>query len=138
MLLLLAPLLAQAPDQGLAGTWSNPKGSVVVLIAPCGEGLFCGKVQWASEKAQADTRRGGGGDLVGSELLHNFAPTGLSRWRGTLFVPDLNRRSKAEMVQVDADHIRVRGCAVGGLICKSEIWTRTARPEDGVAKWPAN
>jgi uncharacterized protein (DUF2147 family) len=134
MLLLLALILAQVPNEGMAGTWTNPSESVVVLIAPCGPGLYCGTVQWASEKAQADARHGGTVTLVGSELLHNFAATGTGRWRGILFVPDMNKKTKAEIVQMDSDHLRVRGCAVGRLLCKSQIWVRTAQPIEGGSK----
>ena len=134
MLLFLAASLTQVPNEGPVGTWANPRQSVIIVIATCGDGLFCGKVQWASEKAQADARRGGTTNLIGSELLRNFTPNGAARWRGILFVPDLNKKSKAEILQVDSDHLRVRGCAVGGLLCKSEVWTRADKPDGGAAE----
>jgi uncharacterized protein (DUF2147 family) len=80
----------------------------------------------ASDKAKADARRGGTPDLVGTELLHNFTATGPSRWKGSIFVPDIRRRSKAEIIQLDENRMRVRGCAVVRVLCKSQVWTRVA------------
>ena len=108
----------------LLGYWSNESESVVVLIAPCGATGFCGTVQSASDKAQADARRGGTANLIGAELLHEFVQVGPGRWRGILFVPDLRERSKAEIVLLDRGRLRVRGCAVGRILCKSQIWSR--------------
>ncbi len=127
MLLLLVAAAAQAPaDSSLAGSWTNQSGSVTVLIAPCGEGAWCGTVQSASPKAEADAARGGTANLVGTQILRNFRLVAPHSWKGWLFVPDLNRKSKAELVLLDADRLRVRGCLVGRLFCKSQLWVRTA------------
>lgn len=95
-----------------------------MTIAPCGEAL-CGHVEWASDKAQADARKGGTDPLVGVELLSGFVPKGEGRWRGRLFVPDLNNRSRAELRLLGPDQVKVTGCAIGRILCKSEVWTRT-------------
>lgn len=123
-LLLLATISAPLAAPSLEGDWRNPNGSVIVAIAPCGEAL-CGHVKWASDKAQADARRGGTDPLLGAELLSGFVPKGEGRWKGRLFVPDLNKRSKAELRQVGPDQVKIIGCAIGRLVCKSEVWTRT-------------
>ena len=97
MLLFLLPVattLAQPGESALEGYWRNPSGSVIISIAPCGEAM-CGRVQWASDKAVADARKGGTDPLVGVELLSGFVPKGENRWKGRLFVPDLKRTSKA-------------------------------------------
>ena len=125
MILLFAAILApNASSAPLLGSWTNESGSVVVLIAPCGDDMLCGTVQSASEKARTDARRGGTPELVGTELLHEFVPSGTGRWKGTLFVPDVNKRSKAEIEQLDDNRLRVRGCAVGRILCRSQIWSR--------------
>ena len=125
MLLLLAvtTMLAQPGGTGLEGYWRNPSGSVVISIAPCAEAM-CGRVQWASDRALADARRGGTDPLVGVELLSGFVLDGENRWRGRLFVPDLKRISKAEVRQLGPNQVKVTGCAVGRLVCKSQVWTR--------------
>ena len=126
-LLVLAVMLVQtAPPAGsaLEGHWRNPNGTVIIAIAPCGE-VHCGRVQWASEKAMADARKGGTDPLVGAELLRDILPSGDGRWKARLFVPDLNKTSKAELRQSAPDQLKVTGCAVGRMFCKSQVWTRT-------------
>ena len=108
----------------LPGFWTNESRSVVVLIAPCGSSGFCGTVQSASEKAQADARRAGTPNLVGTEIMHQFVEIRPGRWSGILFVPDMRKKTKAEIVKLDSDRLRVRGCAVGRILCKSQIWTK--------------
>ena len=121
--LAFALMLAQPGETALEGQWRNPSGSVIIAIAPCGEAL-CGHVRWASEKAMADARKGGTDPLVGAELLSGIVPNGEGRWKARLFVPDLNKRSKAELRPLGTDQLKVTGCAAGRLLCKSQVWTR--------------
>lgn len=123
---LLLAIAIQAVGRPVLGEWSNKDGSVIVAINPCGDAL-CGTVKSASEKAQVDARRGGTEKLIGTEVLTKFVPVRSGRWRGVVFVPDRNLRSKAELIQLDADRLRIRVCAVGRILCKSQVWQRTAR-----------
>ena len=123
MLLALA-LLAAAQDVGPpTGRWKNPSGSVTVMIDACGE-AYCGTVTSASDQATADARRGGTETLVGTILMTGFKAAGPGKWRGRLFVPDLNRRSKAELRLLGPGQLKVTGCMVGRMVCKSQYWTR--------------
>lgn len=106
-------------------TWRNPQDSVHVRIEPCGPRM-CGVVIWASDKAKADAARGGGGPLVGSVLFRDFAEEKPGVWRGRLFVPDIGKTFGGTISVIDRDHIRGRGCLVGGIGCKSQVWTRIA------------
>lgn len=125
-LLVLALTIAQASEPAertLEGRWSNPSGSVIISIGTCGE-LLCGRVQWASDEALADARKGGTDPLVGVQVLSDIMPKGEGRWKARLFVPDLNKRSRADIRQLKINQLKVTGCAVGRLICRSQIWTR--------------
>jgi len=122
-LLALTIIFAQPAGAGLEGHWRNPTGSVIISIDPCGPAL-CGRVEWASDKAKADARKGGTDPLVGAELLSGIAPRGDGRWAARLFVPDLNKKSKVELHILRSDQLKVTGCAVGRVICKSQIWIR--------------
>ena len=114
-------LLAGVQSSPFEGDWRNPKGSVIITISPCGDAL-CGTVRWASEKAMADARRGGTDPLVGAELLSAFVPVDATHFRGRIFVPDANKRSKAQLELLGPDRVRIRGCAVGGqLFCRSQV-----------------
>ena len=122
-----AAMVAQAGQIELQGQWRNPQGSVIVSLAPCGQAL-CGVVQWASDSAKADARRGGTDPLVGTEVLSQFTAKAPGRWSGRLFVPDLNKRPKAEMRPVGPNQLKVTVCGAVGLVCKSQLWTRVGQP----------
>ncbi|QIK78676.1 DUF2147 domain-containing protein [Sphingomonas piscis] len=105
----------------------NPAGTVVVEVRQCSKRLYCGRALWASDKALADARHGGTPQLVGTELMRNFAPAGDRRWKGKFFIADRNQTTSGEIKLLNAEQLRVSGCAVGRLLCKSQIWTRTTR-----------
>lgn len=105
------------------GVWRNPKNSVHLEIKDCGE-TACGVVIWASDRAKADARKGGSPNLVGLQLLRDFAPDKKGAWRGKVFVPDLNMTFSGAAEVLDTKTLRAKGCVLGGIICKSQIWTR--------------
>jgi len=122
MLLALFAMIA-TDSAPIEGRWKNPSGSVIVAIAACDE-AYCGTVISASDSAKADAKRGGTDALVGTQLMTGFKPAGVGKWRGRLFIPDMNHRSKAELRLLDAGQLKVTGCAVGRMLCKSQLWTR--------------
>ena len=105
------------------GIWRNPKNSVHLEIKDCGE-MACGVVVWANVRAKSDARKGGSANLVGQQLLRDFAPDKTGAWRGKVFVPDLNMTFSGTAEVLDARTLRAKGCVLGNLICKSQIWTR--------------
>ena len=122
MLLALTAMFATDPAP-IEGRWKNPSGRVTVEIVACGE-AYCGSVISATESARADARRGGTETLVGTQLMTGFKAAGPGKWRGRLFIPDLNRRSRAELRMLGAGQLKVTGCMIGRMICKSQLWTR--------------
>jgi uncharacterized protein (DUF2147 family) len=121
--LAVALALAQPAEPGLEGRWSTPDGAVIIVISPC-DSTLCGRVEWASEKAMADARKGGTDQLIGARLLTDIIPSGDGRWKARLFVPDLNKTSRAELKLLGLDQLKVSGCLIGRLACKSQLWTR--------------
>ncbi len=117
-------LIQAAPAQSIDGRWINPDKSVIIQIAPCGEAR-CGTVEWASAAAQADAHKNAP-KLIGASLLTDLEPKTATQWRGRLFVPDRNIRAAAKINVVGPDQIKVAGCALGGLLCDSQLWNRTA------------
>ena len=118
--------LAQPPTADAFGVWRNPKDNVRVEIRPCGPAA-CGTVIWASAKAQAKARAAGTDSLVGTQVLKNLElDERRGVWRGKVFVPELNRNFTGVAEPMDGGRLRAKGCVVGGLLCKSQVWTKIA------------
>ncbi|MEO7277824.1 MAG: DUF2147 domain-containing protein [Sphingomicrobium sp.] len=115
-----APCVA-ASNAGIAGRWVNPAHSVIIAIAPCGDAL-CGTVKWASAKAKSDASASTG-SLVGTRLLTGLYQQG-AQWQGELFVPDRNLHVEGRIERAGPGQLKVSGCALGGLLCDSQLWTR--------------
>ena len=113
---------ASAPVEGL---WKNPIGSAIIAIAPCGRTL-CGKVVWASARGRREASKGAP-NVVGMTVL-----TGLrrieARWTGTLFIPDDDIHVPARLELINNRQLKLTGCAVAGLLCRSQTWTRVDGP----------
>lgn len=123
-LLAMAGAAQAAPKQESAyGVWQNPSGSVRMRIAPCGQQI-CGKVIYANERAKADAARGGNPDFIGVNLLRDFNRTGPGSWSGQVFVPDINRTVSGTLVKGSPRSITVRGCVLGRVGCRDQVWTK--------------
>lgn len=126
-LALPAPTIAQssapAAPQSNHGIWIGPHNNVKVETGDCG-GNLCGWIVWAAPDAEQDAREGGVAKLVGTELLQNFRRTGDSKWEGRVFVPDMGRTFYSTITRLDPASLKISGCILGGLICKSQIWHR--------------
>jgi uncharacterized protein (DUF2147 family) len=117
---------AASSQERLEGQWRNPKGSIVVRVAPCG-GAYCGTVVRASEKAKAGARKGGTPNLIGTRILSNLRPAGKGTYKGQAFEPKRKIRAPATIKIVGPNAIEVKGCAIGGmLLCKEQRWTRVS------------
>jgi len=124
VLLSATPALATTP---IEGSWANPSHSVAVRIGPCGRTL-CGRVTSASPRARDEAAQAGSPRLIGTELMSNLDPVGPGAWRADIFVPDKNIRAEGELRLLGPRALEVRGCAMGGLICKSQTWVKISAP----------
>lgn len=114
---LLLPSLALADPTGLWQCQPNEEGRFIqVEIAPCGA-KFCGKII-ESNSPKRDS-------LIGRDIIQDMAPAGENRWEdGTIWAPDDDETYDAKMELLDADRLEVSGCALLGLICRGQVWTR--------------
>lgn len=116
----VAPLAAAVP---IDGKWTNPKRSVVIDMSPCGPS-WCGKVISANAKAKASAEEGGTANLVGRNLLTGFRPDGKGGWVGRVFLPKRNIHATGTIRMAGPNTIVVKGCAIAGMLCKEQRWTR--------------
>jgi len=121
--LVASPAFAASP---IEGQWTNPARSVTVRIAACGGGSLCGRIVGASPDAKAKAAAAGTPRLIGTELMSRIVPAGEGAWRGIFFVPDRNVRAPGELRLLGPRTLEIEGCAMAGLLCKSQQWTRVA------------
>lgn len=113
----LSPTAASA--QALEGKWTNPKRNVIVHVARCGD-AYCGTVSWASAKNREK------GTEPGTRVLSNLRSQGDGVYKGKAYEPKRNITGSATVRQVSPDVMVVKGCAIIGLLCKEQRWTRVS------------
>ena len=129
-MLTAAAAAGAQPSGSVEGFWKNPIGSAIIAIAPCGNSL-CGKVVWASARGRREVSKNTP-NVVGTNVL-----TGLKlangRWSGSLYIPDDDIHVTAELEPMTNGRMSLTGCAVFGLFCRTQIWTRVdgLPPRDG-------
>lgn len=121
---LLAPVGVHAAT--LDGTWLTQSGETRVTIAPCGS-VACGTIQWLRDP-RADSENPDPGKrarpLIGTVMLSDLIPDGTDRWKGQLYNFESGKTYSGALELQGADRMKLSGCVLGGLICKSQIWTR--------------
>lgn len=115
---IAAPVTASA-QATIEGRWANPHRSVIVNVAPCGS-AYCGTVSWATERNRAK------GTTPGTRVLSDLRPAGDGTYRGSAFEPKRQVHGSATVRQLGPDVMIVKGCAVLGLICTEQRWTRVS------------
>ena len=117
------PVMASA-HAAIEGKWANPKHSVVVSVGRCGD-AYCGTVSWASAKNREKVADNGR-KLIGTRILSDLRPAGNGLYKGRAFEPKRNLRGSATVRQVGPNTMVVKGCAVLGMLCREQRWTRVS------------
>lgn len=125
----LVPVRASsaAPDTvaDVVGLWSNPKKSVYVRTDLCGDRL-CGEIVCATQKAIAKAAAKGTERLIGTQVFEDYRRRTDGRWKGKVFVPDRGDHFESKLKPLDDGRLEIKGCIIGGLICKEQVWQRAA------------
>jgi uncharacterized protein (DUF2147 family) len=122
--LLSAASQGATPSSGFEGHWENPKHTTVVNVSLCGGGQeYCAVVLKASAKTQENARKGGTEHFIGTEILRVHA-VGPGTFEGTAFDPESNRHVDATVHLVGPGVMELKACALMGLICQEQRWTR--------------
>ena len=104
-------------QSSLEGRWVNPHHTVIVNVARCGN-AYCGIVSWATAKNRER------GTTPGTRVLTDLRPAGDGTYRGSAYEPKRNMHGSATVRQDGPNVMVVTGCALLGLICKEQRWTR--------------
>jgi len=120
LLLVYAPGMAGAAS--VDGTWRTPKGWLI-KIAPCGDAR-CGTVVGGTselDKHNPDPAKRSR-KMVGVRLLWGLKKSGKG-WAGKLYNPH-DGKTYTGKVAVSGDSLKLSGCVLGGLFCRSQTWRR--------------
>ncbi len=116
--LMLAAGMAQAdPAEGLWQTQEDDGAYAHVTMAPCGP-AFCGKIS-KTFKDGAEYKS----PNLGKQIVIDMVPGGDGSYAGQVWRPSNNKIYTGKMV-ISGNAMKLSGCVAGGLICKSQSWTR--------------
>ncbi len=117
------------------GVWYTPENRAQVRIAHCGRNALCGDIVWLKEpndpqsgKPKTDfnnpdavkrTRR-----LIGLHIFAGLTRSASGNWQGQIYNPDDGRTYRGYLTMTGANVLELKGCVLGGLICKAQNWTR--------------
>ena len=114
---------ASAQPDPFEGRWENPKHSMVVNVSRCTAEEYCAIVIKASAKAEANARKGGTEHFLGTEILR-VRPAGERTFKGTAFDPESNMHVSATVKMVGPGLMDLKACAILGLVCEQQRWTK--------------
>ena len=122
-LALAAPVLAQSQDP--SGTYLSESGDTRVRIARCG-GAYCGTIVAVRGEAK-DVNNPDAGlrsrNLVGVQMISNIRPSG-DGFEGSLYNYKDGKTYSGRMNFSAGNAMQLSGCVLGGLICRTQTWTR--------------
>jgi uncharacterized protein (DUF2147 family) len=126
--LFVAAAAQPASAAPIEGLWKNPIGSAIIAILPCRD-VLCGTVVWASARGQQEVSRNTS-NVVGTTVLTGLRFT-RGRWAGSLYIPDDDIHVSAKLEMMGDRQLKLTGCGLMGLICRTQIWTRSDGPLPG-------
>jgi uncharacterized protein (DUF2147 family) len=85
---------------------------------------LCGYVVWLSARATADAKESGVAHPIGAEVLRGYRPGADGAWHGIVYVLDMGRSFHSTLTEVDPNDLRISGCLLGNLFCRSQTWHR--------------
>jgi len=127
-------LIASSRAADPLGTWltSDKKGKI--RIVSCGAAI-CGNLVWLAEPLDPETHQSKvdkhnsnaslqSRPLLGIPIVLNMAPTGGDKWEGQVYNAEDGGTYTGSFAMTGANTAELKGCVMGGLICKGQTWTR--------------
>lgn len=123
---VLLAAVSAASAQDVRGTWLSQSGETRVRVAPCG-GALCGTIVWTKDGGK-DTNNANAAlrerNLVGVQMISDIRPSGAAgEYSGQLY-NYRDGKTYAGKMKLNGVTMDLSGCVAGGLICRSQSWTR--------------
>ncbi len=132
-LALIAAAPARAADP--VGTWLTGDKKGKVKIVNCG-GAICGTLSWLAEPNDPETHQPKtdknnkdaskqSRPLIGTLIVLGMKPTGGDKWEGQVYNAEDGNTYSGSFTMSSANTAELKGCVMGGLLCKGQTWTRS-------------
>jgi uncharacterized protein (DUF2147 family) len=134
--LVFPSVLSAAPgSNAITGTWLTSKADSKVLVYPCGNGEFCGRLTWIKDSVDREGRpyRDTENPLAplrsrfvnGLTILNGLKSNSLGKWdAGTIYDPESGKTYRCKAELEGKGKLKFRGYVGISLLGKTEIWTR--------------
>ena len=117
-----------------SGTWLTQGGNSRIRVADCG-GALCGTIVWLKEpndpdtgKAKTDKNNSDAAKrsrpLMGVQIVLGMKPSGAGKWNGQVYNAEDGKTYSGNLTFSGGNSLTLQGCALGGLVCKGQNWTR--------------
>jgi uncharacterized protein (DUF2147 family) len=94
------------------GTWTRPSTGTKVNFYEC-SGKLCAKVTSSKDKS-----------AEGKVIISGAAKSGDNQWKGDLLNTEDGQTYSGVVTLEGPNALNLKGCLLGGVICKGETWTR--------------
>lgn len=122
-LLLVAAWSPPVSAQSLTGVWKTGTdtegGYLLVAFEPC-DGGTCGRITSAFDKAgtpQPDYEH------IDRKIIWDIAARDTDMFDAVVWAPDTEKTYQAKL-EFKKLNLKVSGCVLGGLVCRSQLWSR--------------
>ena len=134
--IVLAALALAAPAQAAdpLGTWVTPEKDQVRIVN-CG-GALCGSLVFLKEPNDPDTGKPKldkhnadaskqSRPMLGVTIVIGMKPSGTpDKWDGSVYNAKDGKTYSGSLTMTGPNTAELKGCVLGGLICKSQTWSR--------------
>jgi len=131
---LAALTLGTAEAADVDAVWLSNDGQARIKVQPCGANL-CGTIVWLAQPLDADTGKAKldknnpdsslrSRPVLGLQMLE-AKPDRDGQWRGTIYNGQ-NGKTYPVTVHAEAAALKIQGCAMGGILCRTQTWTRVS------------
>jgi uncharacterized protein (DUF2147 family) len=129
--LTLAAALGGAAFAGaddVVGTWKDAEKGSIVKVYSCGGGGVCAQIVKTSDANAKDENNPDPAKrnrpIAGLVFMNGAKKSGENGWKGTLYNREDGQSYSGSLTVLSKDELKLEGCVLGGLICKSRSWTR--------------
>jgi len=131
--LVLSAHAAAAADA--TGLWLTEAGKARVRVAKCGGDALCGTIISLKEPNDPETGKPKwdkfnsdpakrSRPIVGTQMMFGMKPSGHGTWKGQVYNAEDGKTYSGYLTITGENSLKLEGCALAGLICKAQTWTR--------------